>query len=90
MQIDAVQRCQAKKVVRVVDAADDQWESRILASPSRGFTSVLGAAWIEGDEITLGRAEALQLQVEAGSICHVLPLRPAATVDQEAAEILRS
>lgn len=90
MQIDAVQRCQTKKVVRVVDAADDQWESRILASPSRGFTSVLGAAWIEGDEITLGRAEALQLQVEAGSICHVLPLRPAPTVDQEAAEILRS
>ncbi len=75
-QIKAVKRCQPHRVARVVDKAGEQWDSLMLASPEQGFTSVVGPAQIEGDSIVIRAADARQLQVETGSSCHVLSLRP--------------
>lgn len=75
-QIKAVKRCQPCVVRQVVDKAAEQWEQLMLASSANGFTSVLSFALPDGDAISIQADDARQLQVETGSTCHILPLRP--------------
>ena len=74
-QIQAVKRCRAVQIDKVVDKADESWEQMILASTAHGFTSVLSTVDLDGDAITITAADAKQLQVEKGAACFVLPLR---------------
>ncbi len=79
-QIDAVQRCRQVTVMRVVDTMNEPTSRLILASGAGGFTSVLANVVQEGDSIVVQQADARQLEVEAGSTCLLLPLRPEAAM----------
>lgn len=74
--INAVNRTRKVRVRKVVDAVDPSTERIILASSAGGFTSVLTTANIEGDEIDVAQSEARHLEVEAGSDCSLLTVRP--------------
>ena len=74
--IKAVQRTRTVRVRRVVDQITEAGKKVILASSADGFTSVLAQVQIEGDEIDLQQEDARQLQIETGSDCSLLPIRP--------------
>lgn len=76
-QIKAVQRCRKVAVAEVVDETPATDQKLILASDAGGFTSVLTQVeQSDNDSIVIGKADAERLQVEAGSSCMLLPLRP--------------
>jgi arginine N-succinyltransferase len=75
-RIKAVRRCQQVQVARVIDEIPASHEKLIVASDAGGFTSVLTDVQREGDSIVVQAAEARQLELEAGSNCVILPLRP--------------
>ena len=74
--IKAVQRCRPLSVAAVCDQTAEKGERLILASSRGGFTSILAPGLVEGDTITIGAREAAQLEVETGSNCFALALRP--------------
>ncbi len=75
-QIKAVQRSQEVTVANVVDAISGTVTKLILASSAGGFTSLLAEVQYQGDSIVINSDDARQLEVEAGSTCAILPLRP--------------
>ena len=75
-QIHAVRRVREMTIRSVKDAPSDQAEPRIVATATNGFTSVQANVECEGDELVIGAAEANRLELEVGSTCRVLPLRP--------------
>ncbi len=75
-QIRAVQRSQEVTVAKVADAISESATKLILASTAGGFTSTLTEVQIDGDSITINSTVARQLDVETGSSCVMLPLRP--------------
>ncbi|MGI9470875.1 MAG: arginine N-succinyltransferase [Rubripirellula sp.] len=74
--INAVQRTRTVRVGRVVNEVDPPGERVILSTSSGGFMSVLTKASVDSDTIDVAQAEARQLEVEAGSSCSLLPVKP--------------
>lgn len=74
--IHAVQRTRAVTVGGVVDQIKGQTTRAMVASTNEGFTSVLTEIQTKGDIIHLVASDARQLQIEAGSACVVMTLKP--------------
>ena len=64
-------KCQA-----VVDQIHQPSTKLILASSAGGFISLQAEVEFEDDSIVIDSAVAKHLEVEAGSTCVILPLRP--------------
>ena len=75
-QINAVRRAQQQKVGKIVDKIDSSREQLIVCSTKGGFTSVLTSIDIVDEEIQIESAVADALDLESGSLCYVLSLRP--------------
>ncbi|HBV62184.1 MAG TPA: arginine N-succinyltransferase [Rhodopirellula sp.] len=74
--IHAVQRTRSVTVGGVVDQIKGQATRAMVASTKEGFTSVLTEIQTKGDTIHLVASDARQLQIEAGSACVVMTLKP--------------
>ena len=74
--IHAVQRTRTVKVGGVVNQFHGQTANAMVASTKEGFTSVLTDIQTEGDTIQLTTSDAKQLQIEKGSTCVVMTLKP--------------
>ncbi len=74
--IHAVQRTRAVTVAGVVDQIKGQATRAMVASTKEGFTSVLTEIQTKGDTIYLLASEARELQIETGSACVVMTLKP--------------
>lgn len=75
-QIKAVQRSREVSVAQVVDEISQPATKLILASSAGGFASVLTEVRLEGDAIVISSRDARQLELERGSKCVMLALRP--------------
>lgn len=81
-RIDAVKRCQPRRVIEVADRADEPWPQWIVASSARGFTSVLTRARVEDDAIAIAAEDARLLELDTGATCYALSPRPASEPSQ--------
>lgn len=79
-RIKAVQRCKEVIVNKIVDEVRPPNVNLILASTAGGFSSVLTQVIHEEDGISIRRDDATVLEVEVGSTCMVLPLRPECSI----------
>ena len=76
-RIKAVQRSREVTIDRVVDGLPAEPTTQlILASPAGGFISTQTEVLQHGDSITINGEDARQLELEAGSKCVTLTLRP--------------
>ncbi len=73
-QIKAVRRCRKVTVAQVLDKIETPTTKLIVASSAAGFTSVLAAALLSGDELTVQADQANRLGVDQGASCFALPL----------------
>ncbi|MGI9468811.1 MAG: arginine N-succinyltransferase, partial [Rubripirellula sp.] len=74
--IHAVQRTRSVTVGGVVNQLKGQTTQAMVASTREGFTSVLTDIQAKGDAIHLLASDAKQLQIETGSTCVVMTLKP--------------
>jgi arginine N-succinyltransferase len=75
-KIKAVQRCRKVTVDQVVDALPETTTKLVLVSDTDGFTSVVTRVRYDGDSVVIEAADARQLQIESGSTCVIMSLRP--------------
>ncbi|MFK8111352.1 MAG: arginine N-succinyltransferase [Rubripirellula sp.] len=76
-KIKAVARCREVTVREVADSLPSTRTKIILSSEAGGFTSVLTDVVQTGDTLVVQSADAKQLEIEAGSVCRILPTHPA-------------
>lgn len=75
-QIKGVQRTREVTIAKITDDAPPEEPKTIVCSRANGFTSAITNASPTQDEIELDRQTAEVLQLDTGSTCHIMSLRP--------------
>jgi len=74
--IKAVERTRNFTVGRVVNHLDGETTKMMIASSNGGFTSLLADVRLNGETVDLVQQDARELQIESGSTCWLMSLKP--------------